>query len=704
MAYQVTFTESNNPLKPPITVEDSTVNTQTSITFIGKNYSGYGPLLAKNFLHLLENFSGPSKPSNPVQGQLWFDNNSDVSQLKVNIDGTANGWVSAGGIKKSASAPVISSSIQGDLWVDTVNQQLSLFTGSNWLLVGPSFSQGSQTGPKLEQIVDILNITHTVQSIYVENNRVMIISNATFTPKSIQSGFTVINKGVNLNTPINGDLFKFSGIATQADSLSDPLTGIPIPTSSFLRSDQPSTSNYSLNIRNSGGITVGSDTGAITLFTENATNAATFYAKSGNSIDFRLNVSGTAQTVLHLDPNAFVGINKTNPTVALDVNGNIAANKISLSSTESDSVTLAGGIIVNGDSQLTKLQVNSKLLVGGDIQPLANNTYTIGSDPAITGGAQFSSIYAANFYGNFNGTFSAGTLINGSISGSATKLTSPTVFSIAGDVVNSLTDTTVFDGTNQTVTFNTTLTSTAFTRQPVLTIAPEAATVLLYTPETTGLAVGLKQITVGNLTKSFPTVPIGAIFPFAGLVTKIPDGYLLCDGAEVRQSIYSTLFATIGYSYKASTSLLGSGTFALPDLRGRAPIGRDNMNNNIQVATPAGVPIYTVDATAGRVTNAFAQNLGGSAGSETVVLTPNNLPEHTHTLKGNAGNSYFAVRNVAGAPDDTDAISGPGGQAAAQAQYLQTSGGVLSDTHGDKVNVMNPYLAINYIIFTGVYA
>ena len=700
MSYQVTFTESNNPQKPPITVEDLTVNTQTSVTLIGKNYSGYGPLLAKNFLHLLENFAGPSKPSNPVQGQLWFDNNSDISQLKVNIDGTSNGWVSAGGVKKSPSAPVVSSSIQGDLWVDTVNQQLSLFTGSNWLLVGPAFSQGSQTGPKLEQIVDDTNISHTVQSIYVENNRVMIISNTSFTPKSTQAGYTTIKKGVNLYQLSSGELFKYNGIAGQADSLTDPQTGLAIPTSSFLRGDQASTSNYSLNIRNSGGITVGSDTGAITLFTESATNAATFYAKSGNSIDFRLNVNGSAKTVLHLDPNAFVGINKSNPTVALDVNGSVAANKIALSSTDADSVTLAGGLQVSGDSQLTKLQVNGKLLAGGDIQPVLNNTYTIGSDPTITGGSQFASIYAANFYGNFNGTFSAGTLINGSISGSATKLTSPTVFSIAGDVVNLSSDSTAFDGQNQTVTFNTQLTGVAITRQTEIKSTTGIEQLLLYSPTDTSL----RKITVANLTNSFPTVPVGAIFPFAGLTTKIPAGYLLCDGAEVSQSKYSTLFATLGYSYKAVSALQGAGTFGLPDLRGRMAIGRDNMNNNIQVSTPAGVPVYTIDATANRVTNAFAQNLGGAAGTEKVALTVGNIPQHTHTLKGNAGNSYFAVRNVAGTPDDTDAVSGPGGQAAAQAQYLQTSGGVLSDTHGDLLNVMNPYLAINYIIFTGVYA
>jgi microcystin-dependent protein len=699
MAYQVTFTQANNPQKPPITVEDSTVNTQTSVTLIGKNYSGYGPLLAKNFLHLLENFAGPTNPTNPVQGQLWFDNTSGVSQLKVNIDGTSNGWVSAGGIKKSPSAPVVSASIQGDLWVDTVNQQLSLFTGSNWLLVGPTFSQGSQTGPKLEQIVDDQNITHTVQSIYVENNRVMIISNASFTPKSTQAGYTSIKKGVNLYTATAGELYKYNGIVSQADSLSDPQTGIAIPTASFLRGDQPSTSNFSLNIRNRAGITVGDDTGAITLFTESATGASTFYAKSGNSVDFKLNVAGSAKTVLHLDPNAYVGINKSNPTVALDVNGYIAASQIALSSTDADSVTVAGGIIVSGPTVVSTLATNGQTTVSGNIQPSANNTYTIGSDPTITGGAQFSSIYAANFYGNFNGTFSAGTLINGSISGSATKLTSPTVFSIAGDIVNLSSDSTAFDGQNQTVTFNTKLTSVAITSQTEITSTTGIEQLLVYSDT----AKALRKITVSNLTSSFPTVPIGAIFPFAGLVSKIPKGYLLCDGAEVSQSKYSELFAIIDYSYRIGT-LQGSGTFPLPDLRGRMAIGRDNMNNNIQVNTPAGVPIYTVSATANRVTNAFAQNLGGASGTESVTLTTGNLPQHTHTLKGNAGNSYFAVRNVAGTPDDTDAVSGPGGQAAAQAQYLQTSGGVLSDTHGDKVNVMNPYLAINYIIFTGVYA
>lgn len=693
-SYQVTFTETNNPLKPPITVEDLTINTQTSMTFIGKNYSGYGPLIAKNFLHLLENFSGPTKPANPIQGQLWFDNSTGVSQLKVNIDGTATGWTSAGGVKKSASAPTVATSIQGDLWVDTVNQQLSLFTGSNWLLVGPTFSQGSQTGPKLEQIVDTLNISHTVQSIYVENNRVMIISNNSFTPKSTQAGFTQINKGLNLYTESAGSLYRLHGVATQADSLTDS-TGQAVTTSSFLRSDQASTTNYSLNVRNAGGLTVGSDTGALTIFTESATNAATIYAKSGNSIDFKLNVNGTANTILHLDPSSFVGINKTNPTSALDVNGAISANQLSLTSTDASSLTLAGGIVINGTTSLKTLDVVGELTVSGNIHPLQDGVYNIGSDPT-TGGMKFSSIYATNFYGNFNGTFAGG--FQGSVSGSATKLASPTKFTLQGDVVNSSSDLTDFDGQNQTITFNTSLTSAAIKAQEEISSTQPADMLLIQRDGVTGL----RKISVESLTNGFATVPVGSIIPFAGITSKIPKGYLLCDGAEVSQSIYSGLFSVIEYSYKPSNSLQGAGTFALPDLRGRFALGRDNMFNNIQVNTAANVAIYTVTSPAGRVTNAFAQAIGGVAGAEKVSITTPNLPEHAHSLKGAAGSQYYGVRNVAGNPDDSDALSGPGGQAAAQAQYLSNSGGVISDTHGEMLNIMNPYLAINYIIFTGV--
>lgn len=674
------------------------------MTFIGKNYAGYGPLIAKNFLHLLENSASPTQPATQIQGQLWFDNTPEISQLKVNIDGTANGWVSAGGIKKSPNVPSASASIQGDLWVDTINQQLSLFTGSNWLLVGPTFSAGSQTGPKLEQIVDTANVTHTVQSIYVENQRVVIISTQAFTPKAFQVGFEEIKKGINLSTStvISPDLYKYNGIATQADSLTDATTGVPITAANILRSDTPSTTDSTLTIRNAGGITVGTDTGALTIYTEANTNSATFYAKSGNSIDFRVNTNGTPSNILHLDPSSFIGVRKINPTVALDVEGDISASGLlNITSTSSSSISTAGGLSVTGTANFGNVTVTGIQTTGGNIIPAVGNTYNLGSDPNNNGNA-FANVYATNFWGNFNGIFTGG--FTGSVSGSATKLASPTKFSLAGDVINSSSDATNFDGLNQTVTFNTTLTSVAVSDQEELTTTLNNDELLAHRPG----SPGLKKVTVETLVLGLPTVPVGAIFPFAGLTSKIPNGYLLCDGAEVYQSTYSALFDIIEYSYRDEADLEGTSTFALPDLRGRFALGRDSMDNRIKVAI-GGIDEYTVVSPAGVVDSEFARTLGKSAGTSTLTIETKNLPEHTHDLRGTdrqgrPGQNYSAIRIAAGEPDDKDGFSGPGPQAAGQAQYIRTAGRVLSDEIGVPVDNMNPYLTINYIIFTGVFA
>lgn len=64
----------------------------------------------------------------------------------------------------------------------------------------------------------------------------------------------------------------------------------------------------------------------------------------------------------------------------------------------------------------------------------------------------------------------------------------------------------------------------------------------------------------------------GVIFPFAGTVA--PNGFLLCYGQAVSRTTYAALFATIGTTYGAGD---GSTTFNVPDLRGRAIAGKDDM-------------------------------------------------------------------------------------------------------------------------------
>ena len=71
-----------------------------------------------------------------------------------------------------------------------------------------------------------------------------------------------------------------------------------------------------------------------------------------------------------------------------------------------------------------------------------------------------------------------------------------------------------------------------------------------------------------------PSVLAGTILPFAG--TAVPDGYLLCNGAEVSRTDYANLFAAIGTKYGAGD---GSTTFAVPNLDGRVLQGTTNTGN-----------------------------------------------------------------------------------------------------------------------------
>ena len=91
MSYTISFSDAVN--KGTITVEDNTVNSQTSLQFPGKNTTSYGTIIAENFLHVLENFANSTAPLRPIQGQTWFDTTAGVNQLKI-YDGTT--WVASG--------------------------------------------------------------------------------------------------------------------------------------------------------------------------------------------------------------------------------------------------------------------------------------------------------------------------------------------------------------------------------------------------------------------------------------------------------------------------------------------------------------------------------------------------------------------------------------------------------------------------------
>ena len=65
-------------------------------------------------------------------------------------------------------------------------------------------------------------------------------------------------------------------------------------------------------------------------------------------------------------------------------------------------------------------------------------------------------------------------------------------------------------------------------------------------------------------------VPVGVIYPFGGDSSKVPDGYLPCDGREVSRTEYSALFNVIGTSFGNGDNV---STFNVPDMRECVPVG-----------------------------------------------------------------------------------------------------------------------------------
>jgi microcystin-dependent protein len=767
MPYTVNFTDSEN--KTPITVFDNTSSTDTSLTFPGRNVTGYGQIIAENFLALLENFASAVEPVNPIEGQLWYDSTNGVLML---WDNTA--WKAASGIQKGPTTPDVPTSKVGELWVDTTNQQLRIFTGSRWILVGPTESSvdGLRYGPVVENISDADNITRYILTFYIADIPVIIFSKDSFTPKTIISGFPIIRSGINVSNPAtNSEIEKFAGgflpklfgTASNADALN--VAGIEIPAGRFLRTDTVNTTDFGINIRNNSGITLGIDG---TFNISNTSTAAKIYnSAAGSSLDLQTNRNGIPATILRVVDNR-VGINKAVPDQALDVDGNIALSGSLIVTNTTVSTNLSNGSIrtLGGVSITKNLLVGDGIDVTGilqtnNIQPKTTDIYDIGTGLRRWNTVRAKTIIADNIQGVLEGNISG-------ISNQARALTDVTTFQLTGDVVSPSVQ---FDGQlgSYTKIFNTELTANIISgkTEPFPNVSTKNDFVLVYRPSlaastsvtstvnsgdfnigttysiatigTTDFTkigaasntVGLGFIATGTGSEAGPLVaglftpgtgtatttrsqgliketrdvfvgdlgiPIGAILPYAG--SNVPYGFLLCDGSEVERTKYSDLYDVISTTYNGTTTLIGVSTFRLPDLRGRFPLGKDNMDNGGTVPISTGGYVDGGGGTANRVLDTKARNLGGDAGQSSVALTLANLPDHKHTLRS-ARQDYSAVAVTT--TIDPDATTGLGPTAPGQAQYLKNSG--LVDPEGTTlstpIGIMNPYLTVNYIIRSG---
>ena len=228
------------------TVADGTINTDSSLTIVGKNYAGYGEFLNENMMKLLESGANTTQPASPLIGQLWFDKTGGL--LKV-YNGTT--FKNLGSATAASTAP--SSNVTGDLWYDSVNAQLNVYDGSDFILVGPSFTAGTGvSGAIVVTLEDNASVDHVVVKLMAEDGNVAIISkDASFTPASAITGFATIGPGVNLSTGVANAVFK--GTATNAELLDN------IDSTGFLSALINDTTAGTLGVLNDTGLAVGVD-------------------------------------------------------------------------------------------------------------------------------------------------------------------------------------------------------------------------------------------------------------------------------------------------------------------------------------------------------------------------------------------------------------------------------------------------------------
>ena len=139
-----------------------------------------------------------------------------------------------------------------------------------------------------------------------------------------------------------------------------------------------------------------------------------------------------------------------------------------------------------------------------------------------------------------------------------------------------------------------------------------------------------------------------------------PPGWALCDGLTLPVNQNNALFSLLGTTYGGD----GENTFALPDLRARAPMHRGN-----------------------------GHSLGESRGQEGVALSVLQIPPHDHTMR--ARSNPASTTEVTGAvlaesAQNAYVASPPTGNLAADS--VANAGGGLPHEN------MQPYLALHFMI------
>lgn len=422
--YTLRFSDPTNTatvLVPPMPPGINTVD--TSLSLVGRGYPNYGEKYAQNFLSLLENFSGPIPPENPIQGQLWYDTSDPNRKVLRIMDGssTLTRWPSATGIYQQGTNPKIYGAAalkDGDLWVDTAYNQLKLFSDNDWIVVGPFSGGPKQSGITVERLTDASNTSNKNDCVFTwaYGKVVSIVSTATdFTAIEVYDGFDTIKKGINLSTSSFGTtgLTKFIGTATSADKLGN------IDASKYLRKDDSSGQEITgkvVYVTPATGDPKGRDGTVIRITGSGVSDYVQFYKKSNDAVLYN-NVAGgkfiielaSGGNSVEVDSNTISLKNNTKVTGKFTVTNLVTVASLLVSGT----TTIQGVTTVSGNVNFTGITTASNTLIVNNLRA-TTSTNSIGTKSLPFGDIHAVNVYARNYYSS-TGTlrlFAGSTLTN----------------------------------------------------------------------------------------------------------------------------------------------------------------------------------------------------------------------------------------------------------------------------------------------------
>ena len=144
------------------------------------------------------------------------------------------------------------------------------------------------------------------------------------------------------------------------------------------------------------------------------------------------------------------------------------------------------------------------------------------------------------------------------------------------------------------------------------------------------LGTAVSTTRINFLLKEDPT-PAGTVIPYS--IATAPEGYILCNGADVSRTTHARLFGIVGETYGSGD---GSTTFGLPELRAEFIRGLD-LSRGVDSGRAIGSTQADATAVNGLATVSDGEHYHAIYASD----SPGGSPESYYVIKSNATNTFL---------------------------------------------------------------